>query len=76
MCIARDDPTDEKGRALLGRQTGFGFGVRDLEAVHKELASRGVEFTMAPTRQPWGGFMSMFADPDGNVFYLDQVGDE
>ena len=76
MGIARVDPSDEKGRALLGRQTGFGFGVRDLEAVHKELASRGVEFTMEPTRQPWGGFMAMFADPDGNVFYLDQVGDE
>ncbi len=28
---------------------------------------------MAPQKQPWGGFMALFADPDGNVFYLDQI---
>jgi hypothetical protein len=28
---------------------------------------------MAPAKQPWGGFMGLFADPDGNLFYLDQV---
>ena len=38
-----------------------------------ELAAKGVTFTMAPEKQPWGGFMAMFADPDGNVFYLDEV---
>jgi len=27
---------------------------------------------MTPTHQPWGGFMAMFKDPDGNTFYLDQ----
>jgi predicted enzyme related to lactoylglutathione lyase len=31
---------------------------------------------MAPTKQPWGGFMAMFVDPDGNVFYLDQLREE
>ena len=31
---------------------------------------------MPPTQQPWGGFMAMFTDPDGNVFYLDQLRDE
>jgi predicted enzyme related to lactoylglutathione lyase len=28
---------------------------------------------MAPSKQPWGGYMAMFADPDGNIFYLDQA---
>ena len=37
---------------------------------------KGVQFTMQPTKQPWGGFMAMFTDPDGNVFYLDQLRDE
>jgi len=36
------------------------------------LIKNGVEFTMTPTHQPWGGFMAMFKDPDGNTFYLDQ----
>ena len=60
---------------LVGRHTGIGFGVEDLAAAHRDLAARGVEFTMPPERQPWGGFMAMFRDPDGNSFYLDQLDD-
>jgi predicted enzyme related to lactoylglutathione lyase len=28
---------------------------------------------MSPSKQPWGGYMALFADPDGNIFYLDSV---
>jgi predicted enzyme related to lactoylglutathione lyase len=59
--------------ALVGRHTGVGLEVADLEAEHARLAGLGVHFPMPPTRQPWGGFMAMMADADGNVFYLDQV---
>ncbi|MEQ9003573.1 MAG: VOC family protein [Pseudomonadales bacterium] len=59
--------------ALVGRHTGMGFDVDDLEAEHARLVTQGVQFTMPPTRQPWGGFMALMQDPDGNVFYLDQV---
>lgn len=62
-----DDPV------LVGRHTGVGFVVADLDAAHAELAGRGVRFVQPPTRQPWGGYMALFSDPDGNVFYLDQV---
>lgn len=58
---------------LIGRHTGVGLNVEDLEAVHKRLAALDVKFTQPPTRQPWGGFMALMADPDGNVFYLDQI---
>lgn len=58
---------------LVGRHTGVGFEVPDLEAAHARLSGLGVRFTMPPTRQPWGGFMAMISDTDGNVFYLDQV---
>ncbi len=58
---------------LLGRHTGVGIDVDDLEAEHARLSAAGVEFPMAPERQPWGGFMALVADPDGNVFYLDQI---
>src|SRR5262245_6985407 len=64
---------DADSASLLGRHTGVGFGVPDLDAAHRELAAKGVRFEMAPTRQPWGGYLATFADPDGNVFYLDQV---
>lgn len=62
---------DQQG--LVGRHTGIGLAVSDLEAEHSRLSTRGVVFAMAPTRQPWGGFMALFEDPDGNVFYLDEV---
>jgi predicted enzyme related to lactoylglutathione lyase len=71
--VAQIDATDEAQRALVGGQTGIGFMVADVSARHEELARRGVSFPMAPAKQPWGGFMGLFADPDGNLFYLDQV---
>jgi lactoylglutathione lyase len=52
---------------------GIAFCVPDVDAAYRALSSRGVRFTMTPSQQPWGGYMAMFADPDGNVFYLDTV---
>jgi len=58
---------------LIGRHTGVGLAVSDLEAEHARLSGSGVRFSMPPTRQPWGGFMALAADPDGNIFYLDEI---
>jgi predicted enzyme related to lactoylglutathione lyase len=55
------------------RNTGIGFEVRDLDAAYAELAGKGVKFTMGPGKMPWGRYMAMFVDPDGNEFYLDQA---
>ena len=55
------------------RNTGIGFMVPDLDAAHAELAAKGVKFTMGPGKMPWGGYMAMFVDLDGNEFYLDQT---
>ena len=60
-------------RDMIGHHTGVGFSVADLEAEHARLAAAGVHFTEPPERYPWGGFMALFADPDGNVYYLDEV---
>jgi predicted enzyme related to lactoylglutathione lyase len=67
LAVVRDEHRD-----LVGRHTGVGFVVADLEAEHARLASQVVAFPMPPERQSWGGFMATFTDPDGNVFYLDQ----
>jgi predicted enzyme related to lactoylglutathione lyase len=56
---------------FTGRHTGIGLRVADIEAAHAELAGRGVPIPLPPTRQPWGALMAMFADPDGNSFYLE-----
>lgn len=71
--VARIDPNDAAQKQLVGRHTGIGFSVANLEASHKKLAAKGVKFTMEPQKQAWGGFLALFEDPDGNVFYLDQI---
>lgn len=52
---------------------GIAVCVHDVDAAHRELAAKGVRFTMPPSKQPWGGYMALFADPDGNIFYLDSL---
>lgn len=71
--VARVEPDAPEAQLLVGRHTGVGFGVPDLDAAHRELEAKRVHFTMPPSRQPWGGYMATFADPDGNIFYLDQM---
>ena len=70
--VARVDPEGEQAN-LIGGHTGVGFAVSGLVKTAAELEVRGVEFTMSPSKQPWGGFMAMFKDPDGNEYYLDQL---
>ena len=41
----------------------------DVEATHRQLSERGVEFLGPPQKQPWGTF-AVFKDPDGNQFVL------
>ena len=58
---------------IVGRHSGVGFEVDDLEAEHERLVAHGVTFRLPPQRQPWGAWMALFEDPDGNVHYLDQA---
>ena len=60
----------------VGGHTGIGFMVPDLDAAHAALLVKGVAFTRPPTREPWGGYMAIFADPDSNTYYLDQIDPE
>jgi len=71
--LARVAPETGDPASRVGRHTGIGFGVPDLEQAYQRLRGQGVHFTAPPERQPWGGFMALFQDPDRNVFYLDQL---
>lgn len=53
--------------------SGIAICVPDVDAAYRELSAKGVRFTMPPSKQPWGGYMALFADPDGNIFYLDRA---
>ena len=61
---------------MVGRHSGVGLAVKDIEAAHKEMVGKGVEFTMAPSKQPWGSVLALFKDSEGNILYLDQISDQ
>ena len=73
FAIAASETDGFTGRPPGDRHTGIGIVVGDVDAAHRELAAKGVAFQMAPARQPWGGYMGVFSDPDGNLYYLDQA---
>ena len=44
--------------------------VGDIQAEHKRLIERGVNFIRPPELEHWGGWVCTFSDPDGNVIQL------
>jgi uncharacterized glyoxalase superfamily protein PhnB len=69
-----DEETGGQVRDLMAK--GFAGTVflttDDCQASYEELTARGVEFTEAPEKRPYG-IDSGFRDPSGNSFRLTQV---
>ena len=57
----------------IGTFVDIVFTTDDIQATYEELRGRGVRFTEAPTRQPWGMMQALFEDQDGNGFVLVQA---
>jgi len=57
------DSRPEKGN------TGFTFGAKGVAKLEKALAKKGVKITQKTTKEEWGTYF-MFADPDGNTFWV------
>jgi lactoylglutathione lyase len=55
---------------LMGRFVGVSLQVENIEDVHRELVERGVAFVSSPEKQPWGGVLAHFKDPEENVLTL------
>jgi lactoylglutathione lyase len=47
-------------------------GVEDIDASYEVLKARGVTFLRPPTDQPWGLRTAYFADPEGNLWEINQ----
>ena len=71
--MAKVDPDDPIQAAMAGGMTGIGFVVDDLDSAYEELAGQGVAFTQPPEKMPWGGYMALVQDGDGNVYYRDEA---
>jgi catechol 2,3-dioxygenase-like lactoylglutathione lyase family enzyme len=70
LALERVDPDDPESVDTIGRFVGVSLRVDDIDRVWRDLSSRGVRFVEAPTRQPWGGVLAHFADPDDNILTL------
>ena len=66
VVLFRPEAGDE---ARVGRFFYGAFACDNVEATHRQLSARGVEFTAPPTNSGWGSF-AKFKDPDGNEFVL------
>jgi catechol 2,3-dioxygenase-like lactoylglutathione lyase family enzyme len=55
---------------LVGRFVGVSLTVDGVARTYEELTKRGVDFVSPPAKQPWGGVLAHFRDPDGNVLTL------
>lgn len=47
--------------------------VADAVAEQRRLQAAGVTFSRPASREPWGGLVATFSDPDGNLCQLLQV---
>ena len=47
-------------------------GVEDVDAAYEVLKAKGVTFLRPPTDQPWGMRTAYFADPEGNLWEINQ----
>ena len=61
--------TPEGQQDRIGSFFNGALACDDVEATHRQLSGRGVEFDGPPQKQPWGTFAT-FRDPDGNRFVL------
>ena len=43
----------------------LGFGVDDIQKFHQEMSAKGVQFSMPPKQQDFGGTLAQFVDSEG-----------
>jgi catechol 2,3-dioxygenase-like lactoylglutathione lyase family enzyme len=52
------------------RYLGISLNVKDVLQVYESFREQGVKFTKTPEKQYWGGYLTEFLDPDGNIWTL------
>ena len=70
LSVERANPKDREEKKLVGRFLGVSIGVDDIRRAYKELSAAGVMFDAAPQANAWGGTLTHFRDPAGNVLSL------
>ena len=70
IVVETSDPETPEEAALVGRFAGISFSVGNIEHAYRTLSDAGVRFDGPPQPQPWGGTLTHFLDPDGNMLTL------
>jgi lactoylglutathione lyase len=70
LIIEYVDPNDPEAADLVARFTAFSFTVTSMERTLSNLRNHSIEWLGLPERQAWGGLLSHFKDPDGNILTL------
>ena len=66
--------TEVHGLTSAGGARGLlAAGVADVDAAYEELTAQGVTFVRPPTDQRWGLRTAHFADPEGNIWEINQA---
>ena len=68
--IGFDGHSDTKGASKEPSRVLIDFFVDDIAAEQKRLEAAGVKFSRSQGKEYWGGIISTFADPDGNLVQL------
>ena len=70
MRLSMGKHSEVRGQTREPYRIMVNLGVGDIHQVHRSLRARGVKFLRPPEKEHWGGWISTFSDPDGNVLQL------
>ena len=73
LSVERANPKRREEKKLVARFVGVSIGVADIRRAYKELSVAGVMFDAAPQAEAWGGTLTHFRDPAGNILTLVQT---
>ena len=62
-----------KGPSSDSLRIMINLGVSDIFEEYSRLSKKGVIFIRTPEKEVWGGWVSTFYDPDGNILQLLQI---
>lgn len=68
--IVELEQAEEGEESVVGRFIGCTLSVDDIDATYESLCAKEVSFLGAPESMAWGGRLTYFRDPAGNVLAL------
>jgi len=72
IILYKVDENWEHYRPVVGKSQAITLNVTNMDAVHKDLKAKGVEFVSEPDPQPWGTYATI-RDSEGNSILLVQL---